>query len=223
MLILMLLGAGICLCWVPRRIPGAAAMQHRFKPQLLGRTRRPPQLELAGDAQCLRELAALLRSGMLFEQAAQALLEVRSEPSPVLHALRGIQTNYKLEGPGALGPQQSQASSVRRLMWCLQLCSRSGAPLAGVLEQLAQDLEADVAARQSFDAAMAGPRATTKLLTWLPVIGLGAGFLLGIDVLHTLAVSPAAQLSVAGGALLWAANRIWCQRLLASTTARALS
>ena len=75
---------------------------------------------------------------------------------------------------------------------------------------------------ETHNAAMAGPRATTRLLTWLPVAGLGAGFILGIDVGTTLLTSWTAQLSLAVGAGLWALNRIWCRRLLAATTAQAL-
>ncbi|WP_313814109.1 type II secretion system F family protein [Glutamicibacter sp.] len=224
MLILLLLCAGLCLCWIPHGTPAARERISIARwPEYFRRSKDEAQQNLARDAQCLRELAALLRSGMLFDQAAQALLEVRSEASPILTALRGIQAHAKLEQHhhGALGGQQT--SSVRRLLWCLKLSSHSGAPLAQVLDQLAQDLEADLEAMQSFDAAMAGPRATTKLLTWLPMIGLGAGFIFGIDLLHTLTTSPAAQLSVAGGVVLWSVNRLWCRRLLSSATAQALT
>ncbi|MHA7227233.1 type II secretion system F family protein [Glutamicibacter soli] len=184
------------------------------------------QQALALDAQIIRELAALMRSGLMFPQAIEALLQVRTEQSPVLAALRRLKAQATFRGEQAEAMEHTgeheDRGPVQRLSWCLDLSSQTGAPLAGVLDQLAEDLEAELLARQSFDAAMAGPRATTRLLTWLPVVGLGAGFILGIDVGTTLLTSWPAQLSLAVGAGLWALNRIWCRRLLAATTAQAL-
>lgn len=225
--VLLLLLAGVWL-WPPgRRMPGRAGQT-----SILGSGKLPvpragaQQLALSMDAQIIRELAALMRSGMMFPQAIEALVQVRTEQSPVLAALRQLKVQATLRGEQAVAMERTgeheDGGSVQRLSWCLDLSSQTGAPLAGVLEQLAEDLEAELLARQSFDAAMAGPRATTRLLTWLPVAGLGAGVVLGIDVGTTLLTSWPAQLSIAVGTGLWVLNRIWCRRLLAATTARAL-
>lgn len=188
--------------------------------------KNPRQRALSMDSQLLRELAALLRSGLMFPQAVEALLRVRKEQCPVLAELQRLDVESKLLGRQAPAPGQTQEvgieSSVQRLTWCLDLSHHTGAPLAGVLEHLAEDLEAELLALQSFDAAMAGPRATARLLTWLPVAGLSAGFLLGIDVGRALLTSWAAQLSVVIGVGLWVINRIWCRRLLAVATEQAL-
>lgn len=221
--ILLLVALGLWLCWLPVPRPKSSSMVNwsRFR-RGTGASIHQRQQSLELDAQCLRELAALLRSGLLFDQAVQALLEVRRESSPIAAALQQLKAHKKLNHNQPVSLEDDASSSVRRLNWCLQLSARSGAPLAEVFDQLAQDVEADLNAHQSFEAAMAGPRATTKLLTWLPIVGLGAGFMLGIDVVDTLLSSTAAQASFVGGILLWSANRIWCKKLLNATTAQAL-
>lgn len=181
---------------------------------------------LSDDARMIRELSALLRSGVGFYPALEALLDVEKNTGHVAQALAGLQATHRLNNqPGnesvSLGNNENPA--VQRLHWCLKISERSGASLAEVLERLADDLESALVSQQSFDAAMAGPKATTKLLTWLPLVGFGFGLLVGIDVIGTIVSSWAAQLSVAVGAGLWAANRFWCQRLMRTTSAQALS
>lgn len=225
--VLLLLLAGLWLWWTPRSASGRATDSGLLGSwKLRAASDGAQQQELSRDAHVIRELSALLRSGLMFPQALEALLQIRAEPCPVLDALRRLAAQARFHGEQAIEIEHSaghkDGGSVQRLSWCLDLSTQTGAPLAGVLDQLAADLEAELLARQSFDAAMAGPRATTRLLTWLPVVGLGAGFLLGIDVGSTLLTSWPAQLSMAAGAGLWALNRIWCRRLLAATTAQAL-
>lgn len=181
---------------------------------------------LSTDARIIRELSALLRSGLGFHPAVDALLDAEDDTGDIIRALKDLQATHRLSNssPGAAAaPRQGLGPAVQRLHWCLELSERSGASLADVLERLAEDLESALVAQQAFDAAMAGPKATTKLLTWLPLVGFGFGLLLGIDVLGTIAQSWAAQLSVLIGALLWIANRIWCQRLMQATSSQALS
>lgn len=180
---------------------------------------------LNADARVIRELAALLRSGLSFYPAIDALLDAEEEHGKIIGALKELQATHRLNNSTPRGDalDGNQSPAVQRLYWCLELSERSGASLADVLERLAEDLENALVAQQAFDAAMAGPKATTKLLTWLPLVGFGFGMLLGIDVLGTIASSWAAQLSVLIGAVLWIANRIWCQRLMRTTSSQAFS
>lgn len=183
-------------------------------------------LALSEDARVIRELSALLRSGVGFYPALEALLEVEENTGNIAQALKGLQATHRLNkqpGNESVSLSRSGHPAVQRLHWCLKISERSGASLAEVLERLAEDLESALVAQQSFDAAMAGPKATTKLLTWLPLVGFGFGLLVGIDVIGTITSSWAAQLSVAVGVGLWVLNRFWCQRLLHSTSAQALS
>lgn len=227
MLILLLCAAAFWL-WIPgtssRRTSGTSLRNFALR----GHARRgdAPKSLLAEDARTIRELAALVRSGLTLYPAVEALLTAEQSQCPVYQALRQLRAIHRL-GARNTSPREpvitgTEGSSVQRLYWCLEVSERSGASLAEVLERLADDLEADVMASQAFDAAMAGPKATTKLLTWLPLVGFGAGMLLGIDVLGALTTSWAAQLSVAVGLSLWLLNRLWCQYLLRITTRQAL-
>lgn len=224
-MLILILGALALWLWIPahpasKRAPGSSrrrwnrgAERHQAGEPLL-----------STDARIIRELSALLRSGLGFHPAVDALLEAEDDTGDIICALKDLQATHRLSnsvpGPDAA---QGQVPAVQRLHWCLELSERSGASLADVLERLAEDLESALVAQRAFDAAMAGPKATTKLLTWLPLVGFGFGLLLGIDVLGTIAQSWAAQLSVLIGAMLWIANRIWCQLLMQATSSQALS
>jgi len=226
MLILILSATALWL-WLPVG-PGGG----KFLPKIWktwrdsGRPNHATNHSLNEDARIIRELSALLRSGLGFYPAVDALLDVEQGTGYIVLALRDLQATHRLTDQNASGTTSgylAESAAVQRLHWCLQISQQSGASLAEVLERLAEDLESALVAQQSFDAAMAGPRATTKLLTWLPLVGFCFGLLVGIDVIGTLISSWAAQLSVGIGAALWIANRVWCQRLMRSTTAQALS
>ena len=58
--------------------------------------------------------------------------------------------------------------------------------MAEVLERFAAAVRADVAAAADREAALAGPRATAMVLSWLPLGGVGLGLLLGADPVGTL-------------------------------------
>lgn len=63
----------------------------------------------------------------------------------------------------------------------VRVAEHIGAPVADVLECCAQGLsEAEEAASQR-RTALAAPKATARLLTWLPLAGLALGMALGVD------------------------------------------
>jgi len=175
----------------------------------------------------VRELAGLLRSGKQLDAAMQLLLRIEAgETNPAARALSALyvqrQTRWT-QPPGAVAGLDGEAGHLlRRLHWCFEICEQSGAPLAEVLERLAEDLEAAQDARRTLDVALAGPRATTRLLTWLPLLGLLSGALFGIDVFTVLAESALARVAVLLGLGLWAANRLWCRLLLTRSTREAV-
>ncbi|GGJ59934.1 hypothetical protein GCM10007173_18400 [Glutamicibacter ardleyensis] len=226
LVVIFLLGVLAFWLWFPRSTEQikSGTIRRNFDSRGLLRRRGEPKNLLAEDARTIRELAALVRSGLTFYPAVDALLTAEQSQCPVHQALHQLRAMHRLGAHKSSSNNLSgtEQSSVRRLHWCLQVSERSGASLAEVLERLADDLEADLVASQAFDAAMAGPKATTKLLTWLPLVGFGAGMLLGIDVLGALSTSWAAQLSVAAGLTLWLLNRLWCRYLLRTTTKAAL-
>lgn len=121
--------------------------------------------------------------------------------------------------PGGFTGRVDAAAAREGLVWdrladCLDVAESSGCPLAGVLTRfgMALDLEDDAeAARQS---SLAGPRATVRLLTWLPLLGLGLGMLLGDDPLGALLQRPAGLAALTAGVCLTAVGRVWSSRLV---------
>ncbi len=100
------------------------------------------------------------------------------------------------------------------LSGCLIVAERSGAPLAGILEQYAAQLVADLDGLSARDTALAGPRATVVLLAWLPAVGLVLGFALGLNPLAVLLGSAPGRAALAAGVLFMIASRVWSRRLV---------
>ncbi|WP_225437602.1 type II secretion system F family protein [Arthrobacter sedimenti] len=121
-------------------------------------------------------------------------------------------------GPSDTGRRASSSPHVDRL-WidlagCLEVAERSGAPLAGILEHYAAQLDAQLDGLSARDTALAGPRATVVLLAWLPVVGLVLGFALGINPFEVLAGSALGRLALMTGVVLMVASRVWSRRLV---------
>ena len=116
--------------------------------------------------------------------------------------------------------QAAQASSgLHAIFWedlaaCVQASERSGAPLAGILGRYAQGLEAVLDSRAARASALSGPKATVRLLTWLPLGGLGLGFVLGTNPLAVLVQSPVGWAAAATGTALGLTARFWSRRLI---------
>lgn len=122
-------------------------------------------------------------------------------------------------GPDAMTAEQ-------RRVWldiaaCFAVCEASGAPVAAVLQRLAATLEADHDAAAQRETALAGPKATVRLLTWLPAVGLGLGILMGVDPLGALLGSATGWAVLAAGLGFAVAGRFWSAKLIHSAAAPA--
>lgn len=105
---------------------------------------------------------------------------------------------------------------------CFDIAEASGCPLADVLTRFAAQLEVEDDAHAARQTALAGPKATVALLTWLPVLGLGLGAALGVDPLSVLFGTPLGLAALAAGAGLTVAGRIWSAKLVATAAAAGL-
>ena len=94
------------------------------------------------------------------------------------------------------------------------IAGASGCPLADVLTRFAAQLEVEDDAEAARQTALAGPRATVSLLTWLPAMGLGLGVALGVDPLAILLGTPLGLAALAAGLVLTVAGRTWSARLV---------
>lgn len=114
--------------------------------------------------------------------------------------------------PGREGTREAKTWS--DLAACCDIAEESGCPLADVLTRYAAQLEAEEDADAARQTALAGPKATVRLLTWLPLMGLGLGAALGVDPLATLLGTPLGLAALVGGSALTVAGRVWSARLV---------
>lgn len=100
-----------------------------------------------------------------------------------------------------------------------RLAARTGAPLADVLERVGASLAEDEAVEGQRRAALAGPQATVRVLSWLPAVGAALGWSLGADPVGVLLDGGVGTaLLVGAGALTWLGRR-WSGRLLRAANA----
>ncbi|WP_426996899.1 type II secretion system F family protein [Pseudarthrobacter sp. N5] len=147
-----------------------------------------------------------LSCGSLSMLAAARAAALRG--SPVADAIRSA-------APGAFTRQGSPEPRIwSELAACFDIAEASGCPLADVLARFAAQLEVEDDAEAARQTALAGPKATVSLLTWLPLMGLGLGVALGVDPLAVLLGTPVGMAAFAGGIVLTLAGRIWSARLV---------
>ncbi|VXC60713.1 conserved hypothetical protein [Arthrobacter sp. 9V] len=208
-----------------------------------GRRKRPEPLSLVVMVQ---QLAALLRGGRgafrLWEElwivhgsrqtmvggsgptAQKGSAGLSNESLKVLAAARAASTvgNSPAESiRSAAAKTYPRRGSSERRVWmelaaCLDIAETSGCPLADLLTRFAAQLEAEEDSEAARQTALAGPKATVRLLSWLPVFGLGLGMALGVDPLGILLNNFLGVATFAAGLLLTAAGRVWSSRLVAS-------
>lgn len=122
---------------------------------------------------------------------------------------------------GSGGRFQRGLTHQQKSMWldmaaCFEVCEASGAAVAQVLERFAATLEAEQDAAALRETVLAGPRATVRLLNWLPFLGLGLGMLMGVNPLAVLVSGPQGWLLLAVGLALVFAGRTWTARMMAT-------
>lgn len=100
-----------------------------------------------------------------------------------------------------------------------RLAARTGAPLAGVLERVGAAVADDESVEVQRRAALAGPRATARVLAWLPLVGVALGWALGADPVAVLLGGPLGVVLLGAAALLSWVGRRWSARLVRAAQA----
>jgi tight adherence protein B len=108
--------------------------------------------------------------------------------------------------PGA-GPGLARLAAA---WWVADL---SGAPLADVLDRLDADLGAARRRRDSADAHTAATVATVRLLSVLPLLGLGVGYALGSDPVHVLFHTGVGMACACVALALQVTGLLWAERI----------
>uniref|UniRef100_UPI002618CE21 type II secretion system F family protein n=1 Tax=Gryllotalpicola sp. TaxID=1932787 RepID=UPI002618CE21 len=123
----------------------------------------------------------------------------------------GVPLPVAVAHAGALpiGPEHDLADAA------LRVARESGAPLSAALARLAETLDAADAARREVRIAFAGPKATVRLVGFLPLVGLLLGACLGFDTFGVLFARPTGWACLVLGAGLMSASWRWSAALLA--------
>ena len=100
------------------------------------------------------------------------------------------------------------------LQLSLRMSESAGAPLATSLERAAEHAEERIDALLGRQSALAAPRATGRILSWLPLLGLGLGVLMGSDPVGVLTGSILGALTGVLGLGLAFAGRRWTAALV---------
>jgi tight adherence protein B len=132
------------------------------------------------------------------------------------------QVVLQLESGQRFDRQTLTESTDVELTRLVEVCLASGAPMLEALKSL-QSARAQAAnTSRELVAELAGPKATVKLVTWLPMLVVALAQGMGFDILGTLLTNLIAQISVAAGVgLLIFANR-WSNRMVREATPSAV-
>ncbi|GIG31351.1 type II secretion system F family protein [Cellulomonas oligotrophica] len=117
--------------------------------------------------------------------------------------------------PGRRRPDPRLVGRVQAVVAGARVAVELGAPLADVLEDLATAATTDAEHTADVEAALAGPRATARVLLWLPLAGVGLGALLGAQPWRVLLDGGIGTAALVLGLGLVLAGRAWVAALLA--------
>ncbi|MCL2092086.1 MAG: type II secretion protein F [Micrococcales bacterium] len=109
--------------------------------------------------------------------------------------------------PGAAGRAQAVVCANR-------MAAELGAPLAPVLDTVAQALAADAEAAAELSTALAGPQASARLVGWLPLLGLVLGVVVGADPVAVLTDGGPGTAAGIVGVTLFVVGRTWSRALV---------
>ncbi len=157
----------------------------------------------------VRVLVSELAAGGMPGAALTAAAEVAPRYGSVLHAAARAAS-----AGGDAADELRGDPDLRAVGLAWSLGQDTGAPLAEVLERVADDLAATDEQRRAVLVALSGPRSSAVLLAGLPVVGIALGASMGARPLAFLTAAGAGQLVCLLGVLLDAAGVMWMRRIL---------
>lgn len=181
---------------------------------------RPPIEDVAVVSQ---RLAVLLSAGVPPSAAWRHLERAGQSPSTV--AIVAAAADAAADGGDIAGAIARRARSDGRdavatrrawealaAVWCVAV--DVGAPLAGCLRTMAASFRADGRLQREAAVALAGPRATARLVAFLPIVAVVFGAALGFDTVGILLTTPAGWVCTASGSVLLLAGARWSAALV---------
>ena len=173
-------------------------------------SRRRAAHERSRAVQALGALAAELEAG---QSPREALLRAGGEPCVWPVASGAVRMDGDV--PGALLVDAQRHPPLSHLAACWEVAAASGAGLAAAVVRLATAERAAEDVRVDLEGQLAGPRATARLLSLLPLVGIGVGMLLGSDPLAWLLTTGPGRACLLAGLALTALGTWWTGRIAA--------
>lgn len=159
----------------------------------------PSQSSLENTARTVQQLAVLLSAGVP-PLAAWGYLD--AEDAVIRRVVASGVDVLAAEDP-----------SWRATAAAWAIATEAGAPLAPTLRDFARSLRSLAAVQRDIQTAMAGPRATTKLVMLLPLVAIAFGMVLGFNSLGVLFTTAPGMACLATGSLLMGVAWWWNRRL----------
>ncbi len=164
--------------------------------------RKSTRLRRARSSSPLSEDYGQKRCAEDIRRFTQALATVTSWGAPAHLACAQL-----LENSARMRPHSRER--LHDLQLSLRMSESAGAPFATSLERAAEHAEERIDALLGRQSALAAPRATGRILSWLPLLGLGLGVLMGSDPVGVLTGSILGALTGLLGLGLAFAGRRW--------------
>ena len=192
---------------------------------MTGPTTRQAEGSLAGQ---LHRLAVLVAAGLSPRAAwmhaaaagddavlagVAAAIERGDDIGDAIAAAGGAPSGAAVGEPADDGLLTGTSAAWRSLAAAWRVATASGAPLAPALRGFAEGLRDREAARRDIRIALAGPRATARIVMVLPVVAVLLGLVMGVDLVSTVSTPVGAGAMIAGLALVVIARR-WMRGLL---------
>lgn len=169
--------------------------------------RKSTRLRRARSSSPLSEDYGQKRCAEDIRRFTQALATVTSWGAPAHLACAQL-----LESDTRMRPHSRER--LHDLQLSLRMSESAGAPLATSLERAAEHAEERIDALLGRQSALAAPRATGRILSWLPLLGLGLGVLMGSDPVGVLTGSILGALTGLLGLGLAFTGRRWTAALV---------
>ncbi|MBT0767365.1 hypothetical protein KIH74_00430 [Kineosporia sp. J2-2] len=176
----------------------------------------------ADAAQLCGRVSALSRAGVPPDRTWEVLALGRGPQARVAAIVAGMLAVGGTTAEGLrLAASTCEGPGVEALGWLAttaEVVQRSGAPAAAIFDGIGDGLLAQIAESDEREVALAGPRATARVLAALPLIGLLLGAVLGVNSLGVLFGTRPGLACLAAGLGLWWAGRAWTARLVRSVS-----
>lgn len=177
--------------------------------------RRPPGEEADAAAALVESLAVLLDAGLTPRMAWTAVAEHRAHP-----VAARVVASLRVQSSCARALREVASTDDLRTIaaaWCV--ADGSGAPVGHVLRVVSDALRDIAEGEREAEVAVSGPRATARLVSWLPAAGAVLAAALGTDLLAA-ATTAAGVTALAAGAGLMLAGLLWMRALVRRALAR---